>query len=691
MTLFYSLLFLFPFLFLLLRISVANPLPPKNYFNSFLPSDAVALLSFKSTADLDDKLLYSLTEPYDYCQWRGVECSQDRVVRLFLDGVGLRGNFSAETLSRLDKLRVLSLKDNSLSGSIPDLSPLVDLRSLILSRNNFSGTLFPSILSLRRLVVLDLSYNNFSGSIPSEINALSRLSSLNLEFNRFGGTLPALNQSYMKSFNVSGNNLTGAIPVTATLSRFNESSFLSNPGLCGEMINSSCDSTSSPFFDSSKPNATSSSSSSLAPTGQMTPSAQITPPVESSAKKKSKSGWLVLGFTIGLASVIVLGLCLAVFSLVMKKRRDDNDVDDVMMFQPTQKGESTFTTQPPIESLTARAVPNSNSKFKSQKLKEENKDLKFQIPTMEPQKRIPRSGDLIFYGDVNGGGGGSSESGEAMYSLDQLMRASAELLGRGSVGTTYKAVLVKQLIVTVKRFAPAKTLSTTDLEFENHMEVVGKLRHPNLVPMKAHFQSNGERLVIYDYQPNGSLFSLIHGSKTSKAKPLHWTSCLKIAEDVAQALHYIHQSSSQFHGNLKPTNILLGHDFEACLTDYCLSVLTDPSVATDPDISSYKAPEMRNSTNSPTSKCDVYSFGVFVLELLTGKSASRQPFMGDKDMLDWVRAMRQEQEKAKEENGLEVMTQTACLCRVTLPEKRPTMKQVIKMIQDIKESVVMSD
>lgn len=60
-------------------------------------------------------------------------------------------------------------------------------------------------------------------------------------------------------------------------------------------------------------------------------------------------------------------------------------------------------------------------------------------------------------------------------------------------------------------------------------------------------------------------------------------------------------------------------------------------------------------------------------------------------MLDWVRAMRQEQEKATEENGLEVMTQTACLCRVTSPEKRPTMKQVIEMIQDIKESAVMSD
>ncbi|KAG7565135.1 Protein kinase-like domain superfamily [Arabidopsis suecica] len=644
-------LFFYSLLFLLLRISAAYSLPATNYFDSFLPSDAVALLSFKSTADLDNKLLYSLTEPYDYCQWRGVDCSQDRVVRLILDGVGLRGRFSPETLSRLDQLRVLSLVNNSISGSVPDLSPLTNLKTLTLSKNRFSGTLSGSILSLRRLVELDLSFNNFSGEIPSEINALSRLSSLNLEFNRFNGTLPPLNHSSMTSFNVSGNNLTGLVPVTTTLLRFNASSFSSNRGLCGEIINRSCGSrSSSPFFGSPKPNATSSSSSSQAPISQSDngEAAMIVPPVV----KKVKNGWLVLGFTIGLASLIVLGLCLVVFSLFMKNRRDYDD--DVIMTQP--------------------------------KREVENREIKIQFQTTEPspQKRISRNGDLIFCGD----GGG-----EAMYTLDQLMRASAELLGRGSVGTTYKAVMVNQLIVTVKRFAPSKTAITSDLAFENQMEIVGGLKHPNLVPVKAYFQSNGERLVIYEYQPNGSLFNLIHGSRTSKAKPLHWTSCLKIAEDVAQALHYIHQSSGKFHGNLKSTNILLGHDFEACVTDYCLSVLTDSSVLpNDPDISSYKAPEIRKSTaNRPTSKCDVYSFGVFLLELLTGKTASRQPIMEPNDMLDWVRAMRQEEERSKEENGLEMMTQTACLCRATSPEQRPTMKEVIKMIQEIKNSVVMTE
>jgi len=515
-------------------------------------------------------------------------------------------------------------------------------------------------------MILSISHNNFSGSIPSEINALDRLTSLNLDFNRFNGTLPSLNQSFLTSFNVSGNNLTGVIPVTPTLSRFDASSFRSNPGLCGEIINRACASR-SPFFGS-----TNKTTSSEAPLGQSAQAqnggAVVIPPVVT--KKKGKESGLVLGFTAGLASLIVLGLCLVVFSLVIKKRNDDG------IYEPNPKGEASLSQQQQSQNQTprTRAVPVLNSDTESQK---REKEVQFQ----ETEQRIPNSGNLVFCGESRSQG---------MYTMEQLMRASAELLGRGSVGITYKAVLDNQLIVTVKRLDAAKTAVTSEEAFENHMEIVGGLRHTNLVPIRSYFQSNGERLIIYDYHPNGSLFNLIHGSRSSRAKPLHWTSCLKIAEDVAQGLYYIHQTSSALvHGNLKSTNILLGQDFEACLTDYCLSVLTDSSSASpdDPDSSSYKAPEIRKSSRRPTSKCDVYSFGVLIFELLTGKNASRHPFMAPHDMLDWVRAMREEEE-GTEDNRLGMMTETACLCRVTSPEQRPTMRQVIKMIQEIKESVM---
>ena len=120
----------------------------------------------------------------------------------------------------------------------------------------------------------------------------------------------------------------------------------------------------------------------------------------------------------------------------------------------------------------------------------------------EKARRLGRSGCLTFC------------AGEATsYNLEQLMRASAEVLGRGSVGTTYKAVLDGRLVVIVKRLDAAKIgpAASEPETFEQNMDVIGRLRHPNLVPLRSFFQAKEERLLVYDYQPNGSLHSLIHG------------------------------------------------------------------------------------------------------------------------------------------------------------------------------------
>ena len=98
------------------------------------------------------------------------------------------------------------------------------------------------------------------------------------------------------------------------------------------------------------------------------------------------------------------------------------------------------------------------------------------------------------------------------------MSASAELLGRGTMGTTYKAVLDNRLIVCVKRLDATRLQGNSKDDFERHMESVGGLRHPNLVPLRV--QAREERLLIYDYQPNGSLFSLIHGKRVQLHYPL---------------------------------------------------------------------------------------------------------------------------------------------------------------------------
>ncbi|KAL0291543.1 UNVERIFIED_CONTAM: putative inactive receptor kinase [Sesamum calycinum] len=476
------------FLFCILRLPAATRCDGRDVDGlDTLPADAVALLAFKSKADLDNKLLYTTNERFDYCQWQGVKCAQGRVVRFIAESFGLRGTVSGAALSRLDQLRVLSLRNNSLSGTIPDFSPLVNLKTLVLDHNYFSGTFPLPILSLHHLSILDLSHNNLTGLLPENLLVLDRLGYLRLDSNSFYGPIPPLNQTILQVFSVSYNNLSGPIPVTQ---------------------------------------------------------------------------------------------------------------------------------------LSKAETANAES--------HEAKKLKF-----PEQKKVVKSGSLVFC---------SGE--EELYTLDQLMRASAELLGRGTIGITYKAVMSSQLIVSVKRLDACKTAITSGEEFEQHMEAVGVLRHPNLVPVRAYFQAKQERLIIFDYQPNGSLFNLIHDklkriqrvinvlrnlaaaivsedSRSNRSKPLHWTSCLKIAEDVAQGLAYIHQASKLIHGNLKPSNVLLGPDFEACITDYCLAIL----------------------------------------ELLTGKTPSQHPFLAPPDMPDWVQVMRGDD--SDDDIRLRMLVEVAGICRVT--------------------------
>lgn len=100
---------------------------------------------------------------------------------------------------------------------------------------------------------------------------------------------------------------------------------------------------------------------------------------------------------------------------------------------------------------------------------------------------------------------GSSHS----FDLEDLLRASAEILGKGSNGTTYKAVLEDGTTVVVKRL---KEVMAGKKEFEQQMEVVGRVgQHPNVVPLRAYYYSKDEKLLVYNYMPTGSLFLRLHG------------------------------------------------------------------------------------------------------------------------------------------------------------------------------------
>ncbi|KAK4779300.1 hypothetical protein SAY86_006828 [Trapa natans] len=661
----------FALLFLLLVFTITVP-----GSSGRLPSDAAALLLFKSKADLKGNLPFSYNgSSLSHCKWSGVSCLNGRVVRLLVEGFHLGGVFPPDSLSQLDQLRVLSLQNNSLSGPIPDLSGLVNLKSLFLDHNLFSGPFPPSIFSLHRIRTIDLSHNNLTGSMPSSLTKLDRLNYLRLDWNRFNGTVPPLNQSSLQTFNVSRNSLAGPIPVTPVLSHFGASSYLPNPGLCGEIVHKEC-LPGPPFFSSSAP-AVAVPQPPPASQGQSTELQGVNLTVSPPSGVYHKWTPLIAGFSCGVAVLVGSILCL-VLAVRRQRRRYHERI---------QGHETDYVAADTAhEAAMVRAEQEAEL---AEKVKRAQEGMVMQMQVGGPL--AGRSGILVFC------------AGEAhLYTLEQLMRASAELLGRGIVGTTYKAVMDNGLIVCVKRLDSGKVEGVSRETFEGHMEAVGGLRHPNLVPLRAYLQAKEERLLVYDYQPNGSLFSLIHGSKSTRAKPLHWTSCLKIAEDVAQGLSYIHQAWRLVHGNLKSSNVLLGPDFEACVSDYCLATLLQPdhppsNLDNDPNALAYRAPEIRNHadrSSQPTTKSDAYAFGTLLLELLTSKPPAQHPNVEGMAVADeamrWVRSTR-EDDGVGGDDQLGMLLEVALACRLRVPEQRPTMWQVLKMLQEIKEGAVEDD
>ncbi|KAI4345893.1 hypothetical protein L6164_012979 [Bauhinia variegata] len=617
--------------------------------------DAQTLLALKSSIDVSNKLPW-VGGGSNVCNWVGVrDCFNGRVSKLVLEHLNLTGSLDPTILNRLDQLRVLSFKGNSLSGQIPDISGLVNLKSIFLNDNNFSGVLPAAISSLHRVKVIVLSGNRISGEIPPSLLSLRRLYVLYLQDNLFTGSIPPFNQTGLRYLNVSNNQLSGEIPVTAALVHFNASSFTGNPRLCGEQIGNSCEDKTTP--------------------SSISPSYPLFPNKHEGSSNRRKLIKIIAG---SVGGFVFLLICLLLLCLMCRNCRKENGSSTAGAARRSKGVSSVEGEEGSGTGGNTGSGMGGNNGGKQGGFSWEGEGL----------------GSLVFCGAGNR---------EMSYRLEDLLKASAETLGRGSMGSTYKAVMESGFIVTVKRLKDARYPRLE--EFRRQMALLGKLRHPNLVPLRAYFQAKEERLLVYDYFPNGSLFSLIHGSKSSGGgKPLHWTSCLKITEDLATGLLYIHQNPGLAHGNLKSSNVLLGSDFESCLTDYGLTMFLNPDSQEEPSATSlfYRAPECRSIRKPPSQPADVYSFGVLILELLTGKT----PFQDlvrehGSDIPTWVRSVREEETESGDdpasgnetsEEKLQALLNIAMACVQLVPETRPTMREVLKMIRDARaESQVSSN
>ncbi|XP_078431635.1 putative inactive receptor kinase At4g23740 [Wolffia australiana] len=273
------------------------------------------------------------------------------------------------------------------------------------------------------------------------------------------------------------------------------------------------------------------------------------------------------------------------------------------------------------------------------------------------------------------------EGGSVGFDLEDLLRASAEVLGKGSLGSAYKASLEDSTTVVVKRL---KQITAGKKEFEQQMDLLGRIRHENVAPPRAYFFSKDEKLVIYDYSPGGSLFSLLHGEKGSAAD---WETRVRVAAAAAKGLAHVHEHNGgkMVHGNVKSTNVLLD-GAGARVADAGLACL-----GSAPRGRGYSAPELAEPRRA-TQASDVYSFGVLLLELLTGKNPGSAE---GANLVRWVQSVVREEWTAEvfdgelvrcadREGEMVELLRIAMACVARSPDKRPAMAELVEHIHGLR-------
>ncbi|KZV39532.1 putative LRR receptor-like serine/threonine-protein kinase [Dorcoceras hygrometricum] len=559
-------------------------------------------------------------------------------------------------------LKELHLQSNTLSGSIGFSPPSGDsnLRVLDISDNRFDGYFPDEFGNFSSIEVLNVGGNNLSGSLPTSIGGLSILKSLDISRNHFTGPIPNNFPNTLQSFNASYNDLSGVVP--ENLRKFSLSSFY--PG------NSQLQFPNPP------------------------PSSGHVPDGNTSKKHLRTAIKVAVIAACVIAIIFFVLLALFIYYKCSSKRLLPHATDKDGRYQTstntssvgggvragglvvsaedlvTSRKGSSLDIISPDENIAAVTgfSPSKPSQF-SWSPESGDSFTAENLSRLDVRSPEQLAGELYFLDDT------------VSFSAGELSRAPAEVLGRSSHGTSYRATMENGLFLTVKWLREGVAKQKKD--FAKEAKKFANIKHPNVVGLRGYYwgPTQHEKLILSDTYLQEVLLvfsmkilscqsisftsyvdvikmsafsndiSFFRGIKLTvdrpgrKGPPLTWAQRLKIAVDVARGLNYLHFDRAIPHGNLKATNILLdGPDLNARVADYCLHRLMTQSgiieQILDAGVLGYRAPELAALKKpQPSFKSDIYAFGVILLELLTGKCAGDvvSGEDGGVDLTDWVR------------------------------------------------------
>ncbi|GMJ14325.1 INFLORESCENCE AND ROOT APICES RECEPTOR KINASE [Hibiscus trionum] len=585
-------------------------------------------------------------------------------------------NASSTSLgTSLQRIQVLDLSRNLFSGGLSfDTGAVSSLKLLNLSRNSLVGPVPGTIGELKALDVLDLSRNQLNGSIPAEVGGAYSLKDLRLNANNLNGKIPTSfeNCTLLRTLIISQNKLSGPIPaeigklsdlenvdlsfnsLTGTLPKqlanlprllsFN----ISHNNLRGELPAGIFFNTISPTAVSGNPLLCGSAVNKSCPAVLPKPivlnpnttadsiSGEFPPNVGHKRIVLSISALIA----IGAAAFIVVGvIAITVLNLRVKT--------------------STSQSAAPLTFSAGEEFSRS--------------------PTTEAN-----SGKLVMF------------SGEPDFSTGThaLLNKDCEL-GRGGFGAVYRTILQDGRSVAIKKLTTSSLVKSQE-EFEREVKKLGKISHPNLVVLEGYYWTPSLQLLISEFVSGGSLHKHLH--EGSGGNYLSWNDRFRIILGTAQSLAHLHQLNI-IHYNIKSSNVLIDGSGEPKLGDFGLARLLpmlDRYILSSKIQSAlgYMAPEFACRTVKITEKCDVYGFGVLVMEVVTGKRPVE--YMEDDVVVlcDMVRGALEEgtveecvdgrlQGKFPVEEAVPVM-KLGLICTSQVPSNRPDMGEVVKILELIR-------